>query len=191
MESTSGSSTLKQPDQSPRFQFFNQENGSPKSQNCSNGSKVEKMILGDVINVEKPPPEEKKDPPNMKIMEKISLGEVLKSISKDYEEVGTENLETNQNALNGKDEEFARRQEREKLKKMLIEMKNSLSKRSVNKIRENNGNRVSIVPEEYTVQEPEEVEETNAEEQPQQKKNEDPVIYMVTTESTYENIKVR
>lgn len=82
-----------------------------------------------------------------------------------------------------------KKEEREKLKKMLIEMKNSLPKRKPNGITKPN-NRASVIAEN-----PESVTETNKEEPQPAKESEEEEkkleVIVATKETIYENIKVK
>lgn len=150
--------------ESPKSIFrTNKENTSKDKQ------KIEKIILGDEINVEKPiymnktnnQTPERTEP--KKIVEKISFGNQMNDETK----------------VNGKTEES---EDREALKKMLIEMKNSLSKRSINSRRSSEEKRVSVVAEE--LEKPAEIETPAKTDKPLE-------IMTVTVETTYENIRIK
>ncbi|RZC31943.1 uncharacterized protein BDFB_000628 [Asbolus verrucosus] len=83
-------------------------------------------------------------------------------------------------------------EEREKLKKMLIEMKNSLPKRKSNILMKQNSRASVIVENPETVAEVEE-KETKKEEEPPPKTQEEKIAEIIigTTETIYENIKVK
>lgn len=134
------------------------------------GNPVERMILGDEIKVEKPKVAEKEKTPEMKreaIVEKMILGDELSVTAKPEVKV--------------KSDMDAKREERDKLKRMLIEMKNSLPKRQSNK--QEAARRVSVVAEEAP--EPEEAAKLRPQEDSKLE------LIVATTETVYENIKVR
>lgn len=150
------------------------ENGSTLFPHMENKdeTKMEKIILGDEINVEKPrnaiytnTTDTKQD--NTTIVENMSFGNGI-NVTKHNSEQKVDEVTKRETCKN---------EEREALKKMLIEMKNSLSKRSPMRSREvsTEAKRVSVVREEESrEEEPKEVH-----------------LIAVTTETTYENIKVR
>lgn len=174
---------------------------------------VEKMILGDELSVEKPEyenvnkyekievPKNDNENKSQKIEEKMILGDEI-SVKKAGESSSFQAkmeilnlLKSNDSSKNGAiskttkikqqtDEEkrdSAKREEREKLKKMLIEMKNSLPKRS-GKLSKEQKQRVSLIQEqsEPEIEEPETPKEEKTAE-----------IIIATTETVYENVKVR
>lgn len=132
-----------------------------KYDNFNDKPKIERIILGDEINVSNGSKGEER---NLKIVENMGFGE----------EINVTDLQQP-----SKKEGTCKKEEREALKKMLIEMKNSLSKRSVNKIKEDRKNRVSVV-----------CEEQNTEEGDNSLPEKSLEIIVVTQETTYENIKV-
>lgn len=162
-------------------------------QTVSNKVEVEKIILGDEIRVEKPqymnilsnPTEEKSknEEKKMKIVEKIILGDEIKSKKENPAQdvnAGVKVVGVKLKSELNKSEDISKKEEREKLKKMLIEMKNSLPKRIPNKVKEEQ-KRISMVTEEQG--------------------DADSLLYIdgekaaelmvVTTETTYEKIKVK
>ncbi|GLV42308.1 ariadne 1 [Carabus blaptoides fortunei] len=173
--------------------------------------RIEKMILGDELSVEKPEYENvnkyekievpKNENKSQKIEEKMILGDEI-SVKKTGDSSGFQAkmellnlLKTNDSSKNGaisktikvkqqiddEKRDSAKREEREKLKKMLIEMKNSLPKRS-GKLSKEQKQRVSLIQEQS---EPE-IEEPQT---PNEEKTAE--IIIATTETVYENVKVR
>lgn len=82
----------------------------------------------------------------------------------------------------------SKKEEREKLKKMLIEMKNSLPKRKPNG-NSKQGNRASVIAEKPETPEVEEIQKQDA--TPPQEEEKKIEILVVTKDTIYENIKVR
>lgn len=172
----------------------------PENDKASDKTKIEKIILGDELSIEKPKyinivTNEKTEDKNkteskekVPIVEKIILGDEINV---------TNNLNKKENGatakivgvkLKSEDERknSAKKEEREKLKKMLIEMKNSLPKRQSKPKEEQN--RVSIVAEEQEIEQPQ--TEIKQEIQTQEKEKTAEII-IATTETVYENIKVK
>lgn len=136
--------------------------------------RIEKMILGDEIKVERPKedaqPKDTDQKERSPIVEKMILGDEISVKKPDGAKIVGVKLKVEEEK-----KDSAKREEREKLKKMLIEMKNSLPKRPAN--RKDDRNRVSVV-----------AEEQNEQDQKDEKAVE---LILATTETVYENIKVK
>lgn len=141
------------------------------SENISDKTRIEKIILGDQISIEKPQTKTEETSKKVPIIEKMILGDDITN-NKNDTTAKIVGVKLKSDKLEEERKNSAKKEERDKLKKMLIEMKNSLPKRQTKQKEEQN--RVSIVAEE------------------QEEKTEEPKekIELLTT-TVYENIKVK